>query len=373
MRNFFVFSLILPLTCRNITCPSKIGSADNNLPRIIFDTDFGGDADDLGALVMLHNLHNRGECDLLAIMSYSTIEYVISAMDAIIRWYGNADVPLGVRSHKSHHSQWNYSKPIADALQQSLTNQDVPLATDLYREILSKQKDHSVTIVTVGPLANIRDLLMSGPDQHSKLNGKELIEKKVDKFVIMGGHFPSGESEWNFNGDMPGVTRFVLGNLNVPVVFSGFEIGVKIGTRPRFHELDPGHPLYIGYMHFSKHASWMKNRYVPGKITANASYDQTAVHYAVRGGEGIYWDKVENGLCVVDDNGGNQWVQSDKPTNHSYLALKKSPDEMAEIIYSLKLEDARQRPRIIATTDGETDDKASFPITRYRRIILEVE
>jgi len=33
--------------------------------KIIFDTDFGGDADDLGALAMLHNLHNKGECELL--------------------------------------------------------------------------------------------------------------------------------------------------------------------------------------------------------------------------------------------------------------------------------------------------------------------
>jgi hypothetical protein len=33
---------------------------------------------------------------------------------------------------------------------------------------------------------------------------------------------------------------------------------------------------------------------------------------------------------------------------------------MAQIIYSLKLEDARKRPRVIVTTDGESDDKCSF-------------
>jgi hypothetical protein len=134
------------------------------------------------------------------------------------------------------------------------------LLSDLYREILSKQEDNSVRIVTVGPLANIRDLLMSGPDEFSELSGKELIEKKVEKFVIMGGKFPEGDDEWNFNGNMPGVTRYVLENITVPVVFSGFEIGLIIHTGPRFHELDPGHPLYVGYMHFSKYASWMKDR-----------------------------------------------------------------------------------------------------------------
>ena len=311
--------------------------------KIIFDTDHGGDADDLGALVMLHNLHNLGECELLAVMSWTTEQYVIPAMDAVNRYYGNPDIPLGVRSHGTHFTDWNYNKPVADALPWELTNSDVPLAVELYREILAENEDNSITIVTVGPLKNIQDLLMSEPDKFSDLNGKELIEKKVEKFVIMGGRFPGGDWEWNFSGDMPGVTRYVLENLTVPIVFSGFEIGMVVHTGPRFHELDPGHPLYVGYKHFSKYAPWMQDRYREGRITPNASYDQTAVLYAVRGGIGKYWDKVENGYCVADDAGGNVWVETGEPTNHSYLVLKKSPEEMAQIIYSLKLEDVTNR------------------------------
>ena len=30
--------------------------------KLIYDTDFGGDADDLGALAMLHQFVDRGEC-----------------------------------------------------------------------------------------------------------------------------------------------------------------------------------------------------------------------------------------------------------------------------------------------------------------------
>jgi inosine-uridine nucleoside N-ribohydrolase len=311
--------------------------------KIIFDTDHGGDADDLGALVMLHNLHNRGECELLAVMSWTNEQYVIPAMDALNRYYGNPDIPLGVRSHVSHFTDWNYNKPIADALPWELKNSDVPLAVDLYRKILSEHDDNSITIVTVGPLKNIQDLLMSGPDRYSKLSGKELIEKKVEKFVIMGGRFPSGDWEWNFSGNMPGVTRYVLENLTVPVVFSGYEIGLVVHTGPRFHELDPDHPLFVGYMYFSKHAEWMQDRYREGRITPNASYDQTAVLYAVRGGVGKYWDKVENGYCVADDTGGNVWVETQQPTNHAYLVLKIRPEEMAQIIYSLKLEDVVSR------------------------------
>ena len=275
--------------------------------KIIFDTDFGGDADDLGALAMLHNLQQKGECELLGIASWSTEQYVIPAMDAVNRFYGNSEIAMGIRSKESHFQDWNYNKPIADGLPYKLTNQDVPLAVDLYRKILSEQDNKSVTIVTVGPLQNIVDLVQSKPDEYSDLNGKELIEKKVKECVIMGGHFPEGENERNFNGNMPGFTKFVLENLTVPVVFSGFEIGAAIKTGAVFNQLDKKHPLFLGFMHFSRNAPWMKENY-KGDILNNATFYQTAVLYTVRGGVGEYWEKVDNGYCVAQDNGDNYWI-----------------------------------------------------------------
>jgi inosine-uridine nucleoside N-ribohydrolase len=307
----------------------------NSQVKIIFDTDFGGDADDLGALVMLHNFQNRGECELLAVMAWSTEQYVIPAMDAVNRFYGNPEIPMGVRSKESHFQDWNYNKPIADALPHKLTNQDVMLAVELYRKLLSEQDDKSVTIVTVGPLKNIMDLIQSEPDKYSDLSGRELIIKKIKEFVIMGGHFPSGENEWNFNGNMPGVTRFVLENITVPVVFTGYEVGVAIQTGAVFEKLEKDHPLYVGFKHFSQNASWMKDRY-KGKILNNATYDQTAVLYAVHGGLGKYWEKVDNGYCVAKENGDNYWVEGDK-YDHAYLVLKKDPEEMARLIEAMML------------------------------------
>ena len=305
--------------------------------KIIFDTDFGGDADDLGALAMLHNLHNKGECELLGIASWSTEQYVIPAMDAVNRFYGNPEIPMGVRSKESHFQDWNYNKPIADAFPYKLSNQDVMLAVDFYRQILSEQEDKSVTIVTVGPLKNIMDLILSEPDKYSDLSGQELIASKVKEFVIMGGHFPSGENEWNFNGNMPGVTRFVLENITVPVVFTGYEVGVAIQTGAVFEKLEKNHPLYVGFKHFSQNASWMKDRY-KGKILNNATYDQTAVLYALQGGLGKYWEKVDKGYCVAKENGDNYWVEGDK-YKHAYLVLKKKPEEMARLIEAMMLND----------------------------------
>ncbi len=304
-------------------------------PKIIFDTDIGGDADDLGALAMLHNFVKRGDCELLAVMSWTTDEYAIPAIDAINRYYLHPNIPIGTRKDKTYTSETNYNRVIAENFQYKLSFNDVPDATELYRKILSVAEDSSITIVTVGPLMNIQLLLKSGPDKYSSLTGSELISKKVKEFVIMGGQFPKGDDEWNFNGNMPGVTKFVLNNLQVPITFSGFELGAKIKTGAVFNQIDEQTPLYQGFLYFSEHAPWMKDQF-KGKILDNSTFDQTAVLYAVKGGVGKYWDRIEGGFCEADDNGGNKWVKQ-KESNHSYLKLKESPEVMATLIEVIML------------------------------------
>jgi inosine-uridine nucleoside N-ribohydrolase len=334
LNDWFVFVLVFLLF--SLSCTN---AHNNESVKIIFDTDFGGDADDLGALAMLHNFHNRGECELLAVMLWNTEEYAVPAVDAVNRYYGNPGIPVGTRGREPHRLEWQHTKPIADALPNELTINDVPLAVNLYRKILAGREDKSVVIVTTGPLGNIKNLIESGPDEYSPLTGKKLIEQKVKKFSIMGGQFPEGSNEWNFNGNMPGVTRFVLDNITVPVVFSGYEIGVRIKTGPRLIEAGEDSPLYIGYIYFSANAPWMIEYYREGEITPNSTYDQTSVLYAVRGGVGKYWEKIENGICVPDDTGGNYWKKvDDEDTNHAYLVLRKTPEEMADIIYSYMLD-----------------------------------
>ena len=304
-------------------------------PKIIFDTDFGGDADDLGALAMLHNLVEEGECDLIAVMCWSTEKYAVSAIDAVNRYYQHPNIPIGMRKDPIHEVDWNHSKTITESFEFKLTPDNAPETTDLYRKILSSQEDQSVTIVTVGPLKNIERLIRSESDQYSSMNGKDLIRQKVKEFVIMGGQYPSGENEWNFNGNMPGVTKYVLENIPVPITFLGYEVGLVIKTGSVFNQINPQSPLYIGFHHFSKHAPWMNDAF-KGEILDNATYDQTAVLYAVRGGIGKYWDRVADGTCVADSTGGNTW-EPQTTSDHSYLKLKSSPEEMAELIEHLML------------------------------------
>jgi hypothetical protein len=134
---------------------------------------------------------------------------------------------------------------------------------------------------------------------------------------------------------MAGVTKFVIQNICVPIIFTGYEVGVDIKTGKIFNSLDKKSPLYIGFMHFSKNAPWMK-QYFTGEILDNASYDQTAVLYAVRNGEGLYWDKIGGGVCVADDFGGNKWVKNED-SNHFYLKLKMEKEKIASLIESIML------------------------------------
>lgn len=307
----------------------------NAQTKIIFDTDIGGDADDLGALAMLHSYIKSGDCELLAIMSWTTDKYAVPAIDAINRFYLHPDIPIGTRKDGTSTSDENYNKVIADNFPHKLTYNDVPETVDLYRKILASEADKSVTIITVGPLLNIQRLIQSKPDKHSTLTGAKLISKKVKEFVIMGGHFPKGENEWNFNGNMPGVTKFVVENLTVPIVFSGFELGVQIKTGAVLNTIDKDTPLYQGFLYFSEHAPWIKADF-KGEILDNSTFDQTAILYVVEGGIDNYWKIISDGYCVVEENGDNSWKKG-KKTNQSYLKLKAEPEKMAEIIEAVML------------------------------------
>ncbi len=326
MKRFLIFTIL---------CFTLISVVSNAQPKIIFDTDIGGDADDLGALAMLHNYVKSGDCELLAIMSWTTDKYAVPAIDAINRFYLHPNIPIGTRKDGTHISETNYNQVIADNFPYKLTYDDVPETVELYRKILAEEEDSSVTIITVGPLLNIQRLIQSKPDKYSPLTGAELISKKVIEFAIMGGHFPKGKNEWNFNGDMPGVTKFVIENLKVPIVFSGFELGAQIKTGEVFNGIDKDTPLYQGFLYFSEHAPWIKANF-KGEILDNSTFDQTAVLYVVEGGIGEYWKLISDGYCEVDENGDNRWKKA-KNTKHSYLKLTEDPETMAEIIEAIML------------------------------------
>lgn len=304
--------------------------------KIIFDTDFGGDADDLGALAMLNHFENKGETELLAVMCWSVEKDAVAAIDAANTYYGNPDIPIGVRKDDPIETPWNHTRVLADNLPHDLTSATAPETTRLYREILSQQENGSTVIVVVGPMRNIQRLMDSEGDAFSPLNGEDLIRAKVKEFVIMGGEFPqSTRREWNFDGNMPGVTKDVVGRLDVPITFLGYELGVGLKTGEVFNDLPKDSPLYLGFYHFSKYAPWLNHQF-KGKIYDNSTYDQTAVLYAVRNGVDTYWRRSAPGTCLPDDVGGNTWDPT-ASSLQSYLILHWPKEAMEQEIEKFML------------------------------------
>ncbi len=298
--------------------------SDAEPPQIIFDTDFGGDADDLGAIAMLHHYADRDMVDLRAIISWSHEQYALPALAAVNQYYGRPRLPLAVRKSEVWRTEWNYTKSLADRFPHDQgAIQDVPWAVPLYRQILAEASDHEITIVTVGPLANIRDLLASGSDEHSPLSGKALVDEKVRCLVVMGGQFPEGRTvsgpEWNFDGNMAAVTQFVLENIDRPIIFSGYEVGEALKVGKELNNHPKATPLYEGYLYFSEHAPWMKDRY-RGDILDNSSFDQTAVMFAALPDSDRFWSLSPRGTLSTDANGIATWV-TDPKGKHRYLIL----------------------------------------------------
>jgi PKD repeat protein len=145
---------------------------------VIFETDMCLDVDDVGALAVLHALANNDEAELLAVCYNEVHPHGPSTIDAINTWYGRGDIPVGV--YKDTLSEPDYS-PYLEAVSNfphDLDSTNALNALDVYQNVLSEQPDSSVTIISVGFLNNLNDLLNANP---------ELIAKKVKELVIMGG------------------------------------------------------------------------------------------------------------------------------------------------------------------------------------------
>lgn len=307
--------------------------------KIIYDTDMAGDVDDVGALAVLHALADAGEAEILACMISARNDWVGPCMDAINTYYGRPDIPIGnvtgfqigyPASVDDKPVESNYAEAVAKAFPHDLKKSgDVPAAVALYRKILAAQPDGSVTIVSVGFLTNLKELLNSGKDAASELTGEALVRKKVRQWVCMGGIFPegkfkNGDGEYNVTIDTVASVR-AINDWPTPVVFSGFEIGAAIKVGARLSTTPESNPVRSGYQHYNG----LKDR---------EAWDLTAVLYAVRG-PGEYWTLSEPGFCVMHarvTHGYNEWLPTPNG-RHRYLKPKMPLPKLAEVIEELML------------------------------------
>ncbi len=325
----FFFASYIFIGCSGTNNKLENTNNETDVPNIIFDTDIGGDYDDVGALGMLHALADSGEIKILATIASNLSPLVVPSIEVINTFFGRPDLPIGSPktpgvNQNSRELHWPDSL-IKYYPHHYDSTAEAPDAVKIYREVLSQQPDTSVTIVTVGFMTNLKNLLLSEPDSISPLSGQGLVAKKVKHWVAMAGKFPSGK-ETNVIRD-PLASKYAIDNWPTPIIFSGFEIGLQVLTGLRLIKEGPkDSPIRMAY------AISIPKR--PNDKNGRMSWDQTALLVAARGFKPYYTFK--KGYCVTSPDGSNSW-ENDPNGKHKYIVQKMSPDSVAFEIESLMM------------------------------------
>ena len=293
---------------------------------VIFDTDMGPDYDDVGAITILHALADSGQARILATIASTNYPKVAAVLSVLNTYFGRPNLLIGAPKGKAitDKDTQHWSDTITARYPHAVqSNADVPDAVALYRQLLAKQPDRSVTIISVGFLTNLANLLASKSDQYSPLSGKELVARKVKQLVSMAGKFPSGK-EYNVYRDTP-ASKSVFAGWPTPILLSGFEIGEAIHS---------GLPL-------TKNAR-IRNSPVKDVFTISLpkakedaggrmSWDQTAVLVGIKGYAPYYM--VKPGRLTMNSDGSNGWDAAGK--GHQYLVVKMPVPQVEKVINDL--------------------------------------
>ena len=332
--------------------------------KIILDTDMLTDFDDVGALACLHAMADAGECEILATVSCTRGNASTAAIGVINGYYGRDELPIGCSKEIGVLGAWagakekvdpasplgekgpgdgghyKYRKLALDYPQwvKYLDSDTAPDANEVYRKALAGAPDGSVVICSIGFLTNMRRLLETKPDAVSPLSGRDLVAKKVKKWVAMACWYPRGK-EYNTANDGES-SRIALENWPTPVVFSDWQYGGDLFAGRTIAEMEgPRNPVkdvFAGNVpsreEIDKDPAYWRDRQFG--IGGRSAWDETAVIAAVRGEES-YFNVHRGTYRMIGDSGENVWVPDEVNGRHLRITEKVNKDEVGRIIDEL--------------------------------------
>ena len=307
---------------------------------VILDSDYGPDVDDLVAHAVLHHFADEGECTILAGISCISNDRSPGAMNAVNTWHGRPNIPVGGWSGTIGHTAssdlfpdggaggesdgdaWAVSIYDADATYpRTITNTNYDDAVELYRQTLHDAEDGSVTIITIGMLNAVSDLLDSSADGIDNRTGSDLINAKVDSMYVMGGR-DSG-AEFNMRHAREEASN-VADNFPRPIYWSQFEIGSSIYTGRWSDPLEPGEPEPEHIVRFGME----EFNFIPGSDgNGRQSWDAMNVLAAIREESGGF-SFVRGTMSIDSEDGSSSWVDSESGPH--YRASKTETDAWYE-------------------------------------------
>ena len=333
-------------------------------PKVIFDTDMLTDFDDVGALACLHALADAGECEILATVSCTRGNASVGAVQVINSYYGRGDLPvgcakgigvlgaylgakekvdpaspLGVKGD-GDGGHYKYRKLLKDYPGDFTyaDSDEAPDANRVYRKALAAAPDKSVVICSVGFITNLRRLLETQPDDISPLNGRDLVAKKVRKWVAMACRYPDGK-EYNSMGDAES-SRIAFENWPTPIVFSDWQYGSDVYAGRAIAEMEgPRNPVkdvFAGNIPSRAEIAGDPRKYADWcfGMGGRAAWDETAVLAAVRG-EDSYFNVHRGTYKMVGADGADVWIPDEANGPHLRITEKMNKLDVARVIDEL--------------------------------------
>ena len=302
--------------------------------NVIFDMDTSGDCTNIGALATLHALADRGEVNILATTVGFHSPYVAACADAVNLYYGR-ELPVGTLHSKDEPVEYRY---FADRLCREVNTRfaegdEAEDAVRVHRRALAAAEDHSVVFEVTGLLSTAAALLASPADDLSPLTGRELIERKITRTIVMAGLFADtyGDEprcEYNVMLDIPAMCT-VCADWPGELIFSAFEIGIRTPSLAAFVQTgDPESPVRRAYELLREHLHTAPDIPFP-------SWDATVSLLAARPDAG-YFDLHPYGRVVVGEDGITTW-REEAGARQSYLMPKADMplEKIGEIITEL--------------------------------------
>ena len=308
------------------------------VPLIILDTDIGSSTDDLFAMMLLYRYQDLNRSRLLGVVVDREGEECAACADVMNTYFGYGDIPIGLirdgiknpkvwidykalPTHTDSNGQLMFQRSVADY-------SSLPDGWQLYRQLLAAQPDHSVSIVSIGFVTCLAQLLQSAPDSYSSLNGVELVRRKVKCIYMMGGVFGKAKEpiEYNFaQGVSFAQTFFRLWPADVDIIMTPGEVGQNIEYLPEQVTADINwtdvHPIKQVYMTYRCD-------------TGQKMWDTLAAINAVEG-NGLF-KLSSRGFVTVSDKGETFFTPS--PTGNIRYHLPGSEEWAAQMLEKIRNE-----------------------------------
>jgi hypothetical protein len=298
---------------------------------VILDTDAGEDIDDMGDLAVLHTLADQGELNILAICYSTASDYGAPMIEAVNRFYGRPNIPIGTSKTAVYEGTDTYGSLAAGFYNMLGSGTNAMDAVSVYRKILASRPQNSVTIVTVGQLRNISDLWNSPADNYSKMTGSVLMTNKVKRLIVVGGVFPTGHN-YNFFTDPASAAVLNSMTANIPVSFMGIEQGdaIQIGGNIRNKSTnDIVRTCYDAY-------------FTAFSATSRPAWGGLGLLFAARGYTNrgtVLFTSTKGFVTVNASTGDNTWVNN-ASANQEYLSKAQADSYYTNILDGLLMRPA---------------------------------